>query len=321
LLGRSRKFIELLQAIEAAARCDVRVLLEGQSGTGKELVSRTIHQFSSRQAHPFVAIDCGAIPSSLIESELFGHVRGAFTGAVADRKGMLEEADHGTMFMDEISNLPLEMQTKLMRVLQEGEIRPLGSNKTRHVDVRIISASSRSLRKLVEERNFREDLFYRLYVYPIQVPSLNERSEDIPFLANHFLKRFAARQQKQAESFHEEILDFMQHRHWPGNIRELENFVERLATLAPANMTRLDRSILSQDLRQEFKKLEKRQPAGEITKSLNASLAEYEEQLIRQALAKNQGNQSQTARILKISEHTLRYKMRKMGIVKGKRGA
>jgi len=163
LLGKSKKFAQLLQTIEAAARCEVRVQLEGESGTGKERIAKAIHKFSSRGSQAFVAIDCGAIPAHLIESELFGHVKGAFTGATADRKGLLEEADNGTLFMDEIANLPMEVQSKFMRVLQEGEIRPVGSNKTRQVNVRIISASSRSLQKLVEAQQFREDLFYRLH--------------------------------------------------------------------------------------------------------------------------------------------------------------
>src|SRR3972149_7344113 len=182
LLGKSKKFIELLQAIEAAARCDVRILLEGESGTGKELVARAVHKLSSRSQNKFVAIDCGAIQPNLVESELFGHIKGAFTGASVDRKGLLEEANGGTLFMDEINNLPVDMQSKLLRVLQDEEIRPVGSNQIRKVNVRIITASSYSLQKLVTEKNFREDLYYRLNVYPIFVPSLNERVEDIPML-------------------------------------------------------------------------------------------------------------------------------------------
>ncbi|MFQ5603860.1 MAG: sigma 54-interacting transcriptional regulator [bacterium] len=316
LLGKSKRFIELLHAVEAAARCDVRVLLEGESGTGKELIARAIHQLSARCGCPFVTIDCGAIPENLLESELFGHVKGAFTGATQDRKGLLEEANHGTLFMDEITNLPLEMQAKFMRVLQEGEVRPVGSNKARKIDVRIISASSGALRKMVDNQRFRADLFYRLHVYPIYVPSLNDRREDIPLLANHFLKKFARQQQKQADSFHETVLDFMQQRFWEGNIRELENFVERLVTLAIPATRILDHDILPPDYKKEFKKLTKKQALSTIRKSLKESLSEYEVQLIRQALIENDWNQSQAARSLKISEPTLRYKMKKLKVVK-----
>jgi DNA-binding NtrC family response regulator len=316
LLGRSKKFIDLLHDIEAAAPCDVRVVLEGQSGAGKELVAHAIHHFSPRCHHPFVALDCGAIARNLIESELFGHVKGAFTGAASDRKGLLADADQGTLFMDEISNLPLDTQAKFMRVLQASEVRPVGSNKTHKIDVRILSASSKPLHQLVESQKFREDLYYRLHVYPIHVPSLDERPQDIPLLAKHFLKKFAAQQHKQVESFHATILDFMQLRHWAGNIRELENFVERLVTMAAPQMAILDRDHLPPDLQREMKKLAtSQQPAGTV-KPLYESLAEYEEQLIRQALYDNNWNIPQTARLLRIAEQTLRNKMNKRGIIK-----
>lgn len=318
LIGKSKKFIELLQAIEAAARCEVRVLLEGASGTGKELIARAIHRLSNRSDRPFLAIDCGAIAANLIESELFGHVKGAFTGAISDRKGLLEEANGGTLFMDEIANLPIDMQAKFMRVLQEGEVRPVGSNKIRHVDVRLIVASSSSLRKLVDEQKFREDLFFRLHVYPIRVPSLDDRQDDVALLANHFLKKFAAEQGKPAESFHEAILDFMQQRHWAGNIRELENLVERLVTLAGPKMAILERDLLPQELHKEMKKIEAGQQDAGIIKPLYESLSEYEEQLLRQALAANNWNIAKTARALRIAEQTLRYKMGNLGIVRGK---
>lgn len=316
LLGKSKKFVELLQAVEAAALCDVRVLLEGQSGTGKELIARAIHQLSARHDHPFIAIDCGAIPINLLESELFGHVKGAFTGAASDRKGLLEEANQGTLFMDEIANLPLEMQTKLLRVLQEGEMRPLGSNKARKIDIRIVAASSASLRQMVDNRQFREDLYYRLHVYPIYVPALDERRDDIPLLANHFLKKFAQQQNKPVEAFHEQLLDFMLRREWEGNIRELENFVERLVTLATPAMTILDYGVLPPDYQKDFKKFKAAPSAQTIRQSLNESLTEHEEQLIRQALIENEWNQSQAARALKISEPNLRYRMNKLGITK-----
>ena len=316
LLGKSKKFLAMLQAIEAAAHTDVRVLLEGCSGTGKELVARAIHLFGKRNHGPFVAIDCGAIPANLLESELFGHVRGAFTGATQDRKGMIEMAHHGTLFMDEIGNLPLEMQAKLMRVLQDAEVRPLGSNTPRPVDVRIISACSSLLRTLVEKQQFREDLYYRLYVYPIYIPSLGERREDVPLLANAFLQRFAKQQNKKAAGFHEEILLFLQQQPWPGNVRELENLVERLVTLTEDNVETIGREALPDDLKKEFKKLKPSEDEHWVQKSLEGYLAEYEAELLRKALTAHQWNQSKAARALKISEQTLRYKMNKLGITK-----
>ena len=316
LLGKSKKFIQLLQTIESAARCDVRVLLDGQSGTGKELIAKAIHQYSSRNNHKFIAIDCGAIPSNLIESELFGHIKGAFTGANFSRKGLLEEANGGTFFMDEINNLPMELQAKLLRFLQENEIRPIGSNETCKVDVRIIAASSVSLKQLVEEQKFREDLFYRLYVYPISVPSLNERCEDIPLLANYFLKKYSLEQQKKIEMFHEEILDFLKYHSWSGNIRELENFVERLVTLAPSEMKIIDASILPADFQEEWKKAEAVSPKYDMSNSLEKNLLDYEIKLIRKVLIECNWNQSKAARQLNISETTIRYKMNKLDINK-----
>jgi Nif-specific regulatory protein len=316
LSGKSKPFVELLKAIEAATRCDVRVLLEGQSGTGKELIAKAIHKLSARKARAFVAIDCGAIPGNLIESELFGHVKGAFTGASQDRKGLFQEADQGTLFMDEITNLPFDVQAKLLRVLQEGEIRPVGSNRSKAVDVRTISASSASLQKLVEKNQFREDLYYRLHVYPIHVPTLNQRQDDIPILANFFLQKFTGRQGKQATSFHGSMLHFMKHRKWSGNIRELENFVERLVTLVSPDTIILDRSILPKEYQREFKKITADYETPPVQKSLQDSLADFEEQLIRKALTEHDWNQSKAARALQISEGTMRYKMEKLGIVK-----
>jgi Nif-specific regulatory protein len=316
LLGRSPQFIKLLRGIESAARCDVRVILEGESGTGKELIARSIHKLSSRNKNPFIPIDCGAIPEYLMESELFGNVKGAFTGATDERKGLIEAANGGTIFLDEIANLPLEMQVKLLRVLQEGEIRPVGSNLSSKVDVRIISASSKKLRELLNKQAFREDLYYRLYVYPIQVPTLNERSDDIQVLANYFLNKFSYQQKKQTEMFHRSIVNFMKQRKWTGNIRELENFVERLVTIASSEMKVLDQNVLPPEFQKEFKKIIVRGAEHPLQVSLQESLEEYEEKLIRQALKENDWNQSKTARMLQVSEQTVRYKMAKFGIVK-----
>ena len=316
LLGKSEKFVELLQSIDAATRCDVRILLEGESGTGKELVARAVHQLSPRGDNKFVAIDCGAIQPNLVESELFGHIKGSFTGAAMDRKGLFEEANGGTLFMDEINNLPVDMQSKLLRVLQDEEIRPVGSNQTRKVNVRIITASSSSLQKLINENKLREDLYYRLNVYPIHVPSLKDRIEDIPLLAEHFLKRFSSEQKKTINGFHEEVTDYLKQRHWTGNVRELEYFIQRLVTLTTKNHKIIDRKILPSEFQKELKKLKKEFQEIEIIKPLSESLIEYEEEVIRTVLKNCKWNQSKAARMLNISEHDIRYKIKKLKIKK-----
>jgi transcriptional regulator with GAF, ATPase, and Fis domain len=321
LLGKSKRFLDLLHAIEAAGRSDVRVLLEGLSGTGKECVARAIHKCSSRAAKPFIAIDCGAIPSQLLESELFGHVKGSFTGAFQDRTGLLEVAHSGTLFMDEVSNLSMEMQAKLMRVLQDGEVRPVGSNLVKKTDVRIISATCTPLCELVSKGLFREDLYYRLLVYPIQVPSLHDRREDIPALAHHFLHRFSAQQNKRAETFSTPLLRFMQVRPWPGNVRELENFVERLLALTEASARMIDHLQLPDTLLKEFRRMQVEDvDASAVHKSLADSVDEFEEQIIRKALMTCHWNQSRAAATLRISEQTIRYKMARLGIIKPDNG-
>jgi transcriptional regulator with PAS, ATPase and Fis domain len=314
LLGGSKPFLELLHSIDAASRCDVRVLLEGESGTGKELVARAVHNLSARGHKKLVAIDCGAIQPNLVESELFGHVKGAFTGALTDRRGLFEEADGGTLFMDEVNNLPVEMQSKLLRVLQDEEIRPVGSNLTRKVDVRIVAASSMSLVALTAEKKFRDDLFYRLNVYPIAVPSLAERGEDVPLLAEHFLVQASRRQGKEIEGFDEEVVEFMKRRHWAGNVRELENFVERIVTLAAKEQKTIDRGVLPPEVQKELKKARKTYGIAAVPLPLRKSLTDYEAQLIGNALEACNWNQSQAARMLQISEPSLRYKIRRLKI-------
>jgi transcriptional regulator with GAF, ATPase, and Fis domain len=316
LLGKSGSFVELLRTVEAAARCDVRVFLEGKTGTGKELIARAIHTLSDRNERPFVAIDCGAIPADLIESELFGHVKGAFTGATQDRRGLFMEADKGTLFLDEIANLPLNVQTKLMRVLQENEVRSIGSNNVHKIDVRIITAGSSSLANLIEERKFREDLYYRLVVYPIHVQTLEQRKEDIPLLANHFLQKHAGRQQKKALHFHFDMLEFMKQHKWPGNIRELDNFVERLVTLSTPDATVLQPDILPQDLSGKYQRFASGRDERHLSKSRKERLFDYEKQIIQQALLDNDWNQSGAARALKMSEQLIRYRMKKLGIIR-----
>lgn len=314
LLGKSPAFIELLKSVEAAAHCDVRVLLEGHSGTGKELIARAIHESSPRQPFPFVAVDCGAIAENLMESELFGHVKGAFTGAGQDRQGLFAEAHRGTLFIDEIENLSLPMQAKLLRAIQLGEIRAVGSNRVMRIDVRIIAASSNPLHGMVEKGVFREDLYYRLYVYPIHVPTLDERRSDIPLLVDFFLKRFAAQQHKKVEAFDYALFNHIKNRPWPGNVRELENFVERLVTLIPPGKKTISHADLPQPLQQEIGDEELESPASRRT--IKEAVAEFEKQLFLCALRECEWNQSQTARRLHMSERMLRYNMQRLGIQK-----
>jgi len=313
LIGESQKFIKLLHFTEAAAHCNVRVLLQGETGTGKDLVARAIHKNSSRAKHRFVAVDCGAIPTELLESELFGHTNGAFTGADSNKKGLFEIADQGTLFMDEISNLSLPMQSKLLRVLQAKEIRPLGATETRDIDVRIIAASSESLRSLVDIGKFREDLFYRLHVYPISVPKLSSRKTDIPVLANYFLKDFCLKQEKHFESFHPKIIDLMLNYNWPGNIRELENLIERLVTLAPSHGEVIDYSLVPEGF---INRAKGQFNMDKDVQSLPDQLDEFERSLIKKTLVEKGWNQSAAARALQISESNIRYKIKKFDISK-----
>jgi len=316
LIGNDPKFLELLHAIEAVTKCDVRVLLDGKTGTGKELIARAIHQFSIRSESPFIAMDCGAIPASLVESELFGHKRGAFTGANSDRQGMFLEANGGTLFLDEINNLPYEMQSKLLRVLQEGEVRPIGSDKSIKTDIRIITASSTPLKILVDKEKFRKDLFFRLSVYPICIPDLNERQEDIVLLANHFLTLYNGQQNKKVEHFHEEVIDFMKHRNWQGNIRELENFVERLVTVASADVSVIETSLFPPDLQVELETYRSEVSASQKSTPIKDQLSRYEAEIIKKALIDNDWNQSKAARQLHTSEGNIRNKINQFNIRK-----
>jgi len=316
LIGKSKRFIDLLKSIESVARCDVRVLLEGDTGTGKEVVAKAIHKLSVRGDKNFLVLDCASIQDNLIESELFGHTKGSFTGAFKDRPGIIEEADGGTLFLDEINHLPQNMQVKFLRFLQEKEFRPIGSNKVKKSDVRIITASSIPLNELVRENKMREELLYRLNVYPIRIPSLNDRIEDIMLLAHHFLKIFAAQQNKIIETLDTEIMNFMLHKNWSGNIRELENFIERIVTLAPPNEKIILKNSLPSDHINEFLDVKSNNTFSGSKISLNKTLEEIEVQIIREALVSNNWNQSKAAASLSIPEQTLRYKMQKHHIAK-----
>jgi formate hydrogenlyase transcriptional activator len=227
LIGSSARFKALLEDVEMVAPVDSAVLVQGETGTGKEVIARAIHEASPRHKNRFVALNCAAIPSTLLESELFGHEKGAFTGAVAQAIGRFQAADRGTLFLDEIGDLPLELQPKLLRALQDKQFERLGGGHTLQVDVRVIAATNQDLGRMVEERKFRADLYYRLNVFPIMLPPLRERREDIPLLIEHFVQKFAERQGKSIDSVPDEVMDVLKRYDWPGNIRELQNVVER----------------------------------------------------------------------------------------------
>ncbi|UCE05188.1 MAG: sigma 54-interacting transcriptional regulator, partial [bacterium] len=227
IISRSESFKKILHKVEQVAATDATVLILGESGTGKELLARAIHNISDRGDRPLVKVNCSALPGNLIESELFGHEKGAYTGAVCREIGRFELADSGTIFLDEIGDIPLELQAKLLRVLQEGEFERLGNPKTIKVDVRVITATNRDLEKEIENGSFREDLYYRLNVFPINIPPLRERKEDIPLLVNYFLKKYTTKIGKRIDTITQNVIDTLQSYHWPGNVRELENVIER----------------------------------------------------------------------------------------------
>jgi formate hydrogenlyase transcriptional activator len=238
LIGSSREFRTVLDHINTVAPADCSVLIRGETGTGKEIVAKAIHELSPRRQHRFVAINCAAIPAALLESELFGHERGAFTGAVTQTTGRFQLADRGTLFLDEIGDLPLELQPKLLRVLQEQEFERLGGGRSQHVDVRVIAATNQDLGAMVQERRFRADLFYRLHVFPITLPPLRERKDDIQLLTQHFLHIFARRHGKSIQTIATDALEVLNRHDWPGNIRELQNFIERAVILTTGSELR-----------------------------------------------------------------------------------
>jgi two-component system response regulator AtoC len=311
IIGKNRRMQEIFRLIGKVCDFKTTVLILGDSGTGKELIARAVHYNSNRKTLPFIAINCGAIPENLLESELFGHAKGAFTDAVSDKQGLFEQADKGTLFLDEIGEMPSSLQVKLLRVLQESEIRPIGSGAVKKIDVRVISATSKDLSREVEEGRFREDLFYRLNVFSIKVPPLRERTEDIPLLIEHFLAKYGNKLEKKGVRMSQEALKAMMGYHWPGNVRELENCIERGMILCDGS--EIGASCLPGAVCGE---LSSASLSGLFDDCLSIKKADemVERELIRRALERTGGNRTHAARLLEISHRALLYKLKEYGL-------
>jgi len=309
IVAASQGMIELLEWVERAAAYKTTVLITGESGTGKEVIARAVHAQSPRRDDAFVAVNCGAIPENLLESELFGHARGAFTGADRARRGLFAEADGGTLFLDEVGELPLPLQVKLLRVLQEEEVRPVGESKPRKVDVRVIAATARDLDAAVRDGAFREDLFYRLDVVRLAVPALRERRDDIPLLVDHFLASFRASLGKPVRTTTDEAMDRLTRYAWPGNVRELENVMERAVILADG-----DRVGLAELPPAVVEAPAAAADAASTDYSLKRARRTAEAHAIQRALAATEGNRTHAARLLGISHRALLYKIKEYGL-------
>ncbi len=304
IIGRSESMSRVFSLMEKVIETDTTVLILGESGTGKELVARALHYNGPRAKKPFVVVNCASIPDSLMESELFGHVKGAFTGAQRDREGKFQLADGGTLFLDEIGDLKLDLQAKLLRALQEGEVERLGEGKPRPVDVRIIAATHRDLEDMMRRGEFRDDLYYRISVFPVPIPPLRDRGEDLPLLVDHFIGKYS---EGREISFSRESLDIMKKYPWPGNVRELENAVERAIILKKSGE-------LGQDTLPSAIAGEERETFSYDIPDEGLDLEEFEADLIRKALKKADGNQTKAARYLGITRSTLIYRMEKYKI-------
>ena len=306
IIGRSTAMQQLIETTATVAPSEATVLITGESGTGKELIARAIHANSERKAGPLVTVNCAALTETLLESELFGHEKGAFTGADKRREGRFMQADKGSIFLDEIGEISPALQAKLLRVLQEREVQRVGSDAALHVDVRVIAATNKDLHREVEKGNFREDLFYRLNVITLEVPPLRERTDDIPVLAGHFMERFAAKNRKQIRGFTPRAMDLLVRHDWPGNVRELENAVERAIILAPGEL------VTEEDLPLHLLQKESERAAAAGFHGLGGqSLEEVEKQAVRETLAAAGGNKSEAARRLGITRATLHSKIKK----------
>ncbi|MFC1736759.1 sigma-54 interaction domain-containing protein, partial [Candidatus Hydrogenedentota bacterium] len=312
--GSSQYIVDLKNLIRKVGPLTSTILVSGESGTGKELVSRAIHGLSNRSERPFVAVNCGGIPETLLESELFGHVKGAFTGAITDKKGLFESADGGTLFLDELGETSPSFQVKLLRVLDEHAIKPVGSVVSKSVDVRVIAATNKNLEEMVAQETFREDLYYRLNVIPMETSPLRERKEDIALLANHFLAIYNAELGRNLKGFSQEALVILEEFPWPGNIRELRNITERAVALSSGD------TIQSHDLPDHMRVQREGGPEA-ITATLTstgidleANTATIEKRLVQQALDLAKGSHKEAAELLHLTPRTLRYRLQKYGL-------
>ena len=307
IVGESPGMKSIYRAIEKIADTDASVLIYGESGTGKELVARAIHFHSRRKENPFIRVNCSALAEGVLESELFGHEKGAFTGAIKQKKGRFELADSGTLFLDEIGDIPLSTQVKLLRVLQEKEFERVGGEETIRVDVRVLAATHRNLIKEIETARFREDLYYRLHILPIEIPPLRDRKMDIPLLVSHFLERKGEELKKTGLKINEEALAILKAYDWPGNVRELENILERAVVLSEGN-TINEETLIFMVAKTKGTKI------AEPSLNLESRLASAEKHLLEQAMLASKGNKAKAARILGIKEGTLYYKLNKYGL-------
>jgi DNA-binding NtrC family response regulator len=309
IIGRSPAMQEIFATVERVAPSRATVLLCGESGVGKDLIARAIHFRSPRRERPLVKINCTAIPENLMESELFGYEKGAFTGAAGSKPGKFEQADTGTVFLDEIGDVPAPVQVKLLRILQEREFERLGSNVTRHIDVRVVAATNQDLRAALEQGTFREDLYYRLNVVPMNIPPLRERRQDIAFLAQHFVRKLAPDTGSQVDGITPDAIEKLEQYHWPGNVRELENVIERSLVMARGTVLTAD------DIRLESAprpRAHNHESSFFVPEGL--TLDQYEQEIIKEALRRAGGNKSQAARLLGLTRNALRYRLTQMGM-------
>jgi transcriptional regulator with PAS, ATPase and Fis domain len=310
LIGEHPLIQKITQLVKKVATTDATILIMGESGTGKELVARAIHAYSARSDRPFIPVNCGAIPAELLESEMFGHERGAFTGAIGQRAGMFQLANGGTIFLDEVGEMSATLQVKLLRVLQDREVRPVGADRVLKVDVRVIAASNKELAAEVEAGNFREDLFYRLQVIPIVMPPLRERRSDVPLLVRHFLEKHNRKRPGRPAEISEESMVHLWEYDWPGNVRELENLLERLVILSEEG--RIEVEHLPPSIRSFISEKKIPRPTlGEEGLDLNTAVEEFENRLIEEALRRTKGNKQAAARLLGLKRTTLVAKLRR----------